>query len=82
MTITVFSQPNCQPCIATKRWLSKREIDFTERDISQDEDARTDAIDMGFTSTPIITVRNANGGLEDCWSGLNPSKLKEWAATV
>lgn len=33
-TITVYTQPSCQPCKATKRWLDKRGITFTEVDVT------------------------------------------------
>lgn len=78
MTITVFSKPNCRQCTATKDWLKKRGQDFVEHDISQDAEARDVALSMGFTSAPVVTIRNYDGGLEDSWGGLNPGKLHQW----
>lgn len=37
--ITVYTQPNCQPCKAVKRWLDRRGITYKAVDVSQSPDA-------------------------------------------
>ena len=39
-----------------KVYLSRKDIPFTERNVSLDEDARKDLLDMGYRSTPVTVI--------------------------
>jgi glutaredoxin len=39
-----------------KAWLSEKGIAFTERDVSQDEDALAELENLGFMATPVIVI--------------------------
>ena len=39
-----------------KVYLSRKGIPFTERNVSLDEEARKDLLDMGYRSTPVTTI--------------------------
>lgn len=68
-TIRVYTQPNCQQCVATKRWLESRGIEFEVEDIT--DNVREAAKSLGIQQAPIVVV----GG--ETWGGFNPSKLAE-----
>ena len=55
-TITVYTQIHCQPCKATKRWLDKRDIPYTEVDISTSPDDAKAILALGFKEAPVIIV--------------------------
>ena len=40
----------------TKAWLSKRGVDFTEKNISHDVEAKDNLLSMGYRVTPVTTI--------------------------
>ena len=40
----------------TKAWLSQRGVPFVEANISVDASARQNLLDMGYKTTPVITI--------------------------
>ena len=78
--VTVYTQPGCAPCAASKRKLTKLGIPFTEKDVSVDFEAREEIISLGFQQTPVVKV-----GESDSWAGYRPDRIegiKELATTV
>ena len=41
-----------------KVYLSRKGLPFTERNVSLDEDARTDLLSMGYRSTPVTVIND------------------------
>lgn len=75
MSVTVYSKPNCQPCVATKRQLDKFGIDYTEIDVSTSPSALRFAASLGHQQTPVVYVDSDNH-----WSGFRPDRIKALAA--
>ena len=74
MTITVYTQPDCRGCAATKRWLVKRGQPFVELSARLHiEWLRA----HGYTSAPVVTVTDAQGKVVDSWAGYQPARLKQ-----
>lgn len=71
--IVVYSKPGCGQCIFTKMFLTKHNIDFTEKDVSADEEALVQIQQHDYNSLPVVSVNN----FEVSWSGLNEKKLTE-----
>lgn len=71
--VTVYSQPNCQPCRATKRWLDRRGIHYKEVDITQSLPDLEAAKSLGLTQSPVVVVGTWS---DDVWSGFDPDKLE------
>lgn len=71
--VTLYSQPNCQPCRAVKRTLDKRGITFTEVDASQDLDAYKYIKALGYQGTPVTVV--SDGDTVTHFHGFDPIKL-------
>jgi len=71
---TVYTQPACQPCIATKRALTKRGVEFREVDLTTDPDALETVRALGHTQAPVVVSGDAH------WSGFRPDRIAALAA--
>lgn len=67
--VTVYTQPGCAPCAASKRKLTKLGIPFTEKDVSVDFEAREEIISLGFQQTPVVKAG------DEIWAGYHPDKI-------
>ncbi len=54
--VTVFTSPTCTFCKQAKEYLKENNIEFDERDISKDMDARKELLSKGYAGVPIIRV--------------------------
>ncbi len=56
--ITVYTRPWCGGSMRVKRWLERREIPYTEIDISRDKDAarHVEELNGGYQSVPTILL--------------------------
>lgn len=68
--ITVYIQPGCPPCVATKRMLQKLGIAFTKVDVSANSDAMALIVGMGFNTTPVVISDDI------AWSGFRPDRIQ------
>lgn len=72
MKVTVYTKPDCQQCVATKRWLWSRAIAFEVEDLT--DPGNLEAVKaLGHASAPVVVVG------EESWSGFRPDKLEELA---
>ena len=69
MNIVVYTKPACVQCDATKRLLTKLDLDFDTVDITEDSAAFDMLIAKGFQAAPVV-----NAG-DDWWAGFNPEKI-------
>jgi glutaredoxin-like protein NrdH len=69
MNIVVYTKPSCVQCDATKRLLTRLELDFDTVDITQDVTAFEMLIAKGFQAAPVV-----NAG-DEWWAGFNPEKI-------
>lgn len=67
--IKVYTKPACVQCDATIKQLEKKGIDYTTIDISVDEVARQEVLEMGYTSAPVVITGT------DTWSGFRPDRI-------
>lgn len=57
MAVTVYSTPTCSYCVAAKRYLKERSIQFRDIDVSQDANAAAEMVRMtGQQGVPVIDV--------------------------
>ena len=63
MSITVYTKPSCVQCNATKRALKKNGLEFSEVDLTEDEEALATVKALGYRQAPVVF---ANG---DHWAG-------------
>ena len=77
--ITVYTNPSCIACDATKKYLSERHTKFETVDLSTDVLALAAVKDLGYMQAPVVFVRYP-GGSESHWSGFRPDKLAGFVA--
>ena len=77
MTITVYSKPHCQQCMATKRKLDAFGVLYETIDIAGDQGAEQLVKRLGHQQAPVVVVRDANGAVIDHWSGFRPDRIKK-----
>jgi len=59
--ITVYTLPDCQPCAATKRLLTRRGAAFDVVDVSTDALARELLASWGYSAAPVVHVAAVKG---------------------
>lgn len=67
--ITVYTKPSCQQCIATKKELERKGLEYVSLDVTEDEEAMNKVVQLGFRSMPVVVTENDN------WSGFRVDKL-------
>jgi glutaredoxin-like protein NrdH len=73
MTITIYTNPNCVQCDQTKRYFNQKEIPYETVDLSQDQEALTMVLELGFKSAPVVITDT------DKWSGFRLERLHQTA---
>lgn len=74
--IIIYTISDCEHCKKAKEFLRQHKIEFTEKDISQDEKAAEEmARKSGQLETPMVVARLS--GKDNIASGLDEEKLKE-----
>lgn len=69
--VQVYSSDTCPYCVAVKNFLKENNVEFEERNISQDDSARNELISKGYRGVPVIVI-----GDEEV-VGFDQPKLKE-----
>lgn len=55
--ITIYTTPTCSWCTAVKRFLEEHEIEYTEYDVSEDENALERLIRLSSqTGVPVLDI--------------------------
>lgn len=75
--ITVYSQPGCQPCNATKRALDRAGLDFREVDVTASPESLSYVKSLGYAATPVVVVER--GDSVEYWSGYRPDLIRAQA---
>ena len=78
MTITVYTQPACQPCKATKRWLDKRGIIYRTVDLTESPDDMAAVKALGYAAAPVIVVSGRDPLMDLHWQGFIPDLLSKY----
>jgi len=58
MNVTVFTMHGCSACNHAKEFLARNGVEFTERNVSEDSEAREELLAMGYRAAPVIKVDN------------------------
>lgn len=74
MTITVYSKPSCVQCTATYRALDRAGLDYDVVDLSLDEQALAQVMDLGYQQAPVVFADDEH------WAGFRPDLIKAAAA--
>jgi glutaredoxin len=74
VSVTLYTQPGCGPCVAVKSALKRYGIDHTIINVREDEAAMSRLIELGYQGTPV--TETADG---EHWYGLNMDRIKNLA---
>jgi glutaredoxin-like protein NrdH len=69
--VTVYTKPSCGACTATKVWLRRHGLEFTEFDVEADHAARAAVTVYGYSSLPVVVGDDGRH-----WSGFQERRLK------
>lgn len=75
---TIYTKPGCGPCVGLKAYLKARHVPVKVKDVSVDEVAAAELVDLGYRTAP-VTVDNTTG---EHWPGLNPERLEAHIAAA
>ena len=69
--VVVYSSYGCAACNQVKEFLAKSGVEFTERNIVEDEAALDELSELGVLSTPVTVI---DGGIV---TGYNRKKIEQ-----
>lgn len=74
-SITVFTKNNCIQCKMTKRFLEEHNIDFVEKNTSENPEFVTYLKELDFQVVPVVEVEGA-----ESFTGFRPDCLNKLVA--
>lgn len=80
MTFDMYTQPGCQPCLATERKAVKHGIELNVTNIREDAGAVEFIKELGYNGTPVVVIRDEEGEIVDHWTGFSPDRIAKYAA--
>lgn len=77
--IMIASQPSCQQCRSSKRYLTKNATPYLETKYKDDDTAQAIAAANNYTAAPVCyVVDKRTGDTLAHWAGFNMFKLRTW----
>lgn len=71
MTVTIYSKPACVQCTATARAFERRGIHYHLVDVSQDEQALSYVMQLGYRQVPVVVAGDRH------WAGFRPDMINQ-----
>lgn len=76
----IASQPSCQQCRSSKRYLTRCSTPYLETKYKDDDVAQALAAVNNYTAAPVCyVVDKRTGSILAHWAGFNMFKLRQWA---
>lgn len=73
--VTVYTQPHCMPCTATKKQLDRRGIPYTEIDLTTNPSALEHVRSLGHQAAPVVIAGDQH------WSQYRPDRINALTTT-
>jgi glutaredoxin 3 len=54
--VTVYTSSTCPHCTTAKDYLKEKNVEFTEKNVQTDAEARKELIKMGHMGVPVIVI--------------------------
>ncbi len=54
--VIVYTSSTCPYCTMAKDYLNQKDIEFTEKNVQTDNEARKELMDMGHTGVPVLVI--------------------------
>ena len=75
----IASQPSCQQCRSSRRYLTKNATPYLETKYKDDDVAQAIAAANNYTAAPVCyVVDKRSGDTLASWAGFNMYKLRQW----
>ena len=71
MPVTIYTSFGWGPCMVTKSWLKKNNIEYIEKNVN-DDSIKDEMFALGYRSTPVVVSEKGTV------IGYNPTKLAEF----
>lgn len=77
--IMIASQPSCQQCRSSKRYLTKNATPYLETKYKDDADAQAIAAANDYAAAPVCyVIDKRTGDTIAHWAGFNMYRLRQW----
>lgn len=77
--IMIASQPSCQQCRSSKRYLTRNNTPYLETKYKNDSIAQAIAAANNYTAAPVCyVVDKRSGDVIAHWAGFNMFRLRQW----
>ncbi len=70
--VAIYTTPSCQYCKKTKTFFDEHDIDYTEHDVSEDQDKRQEMVEKSGQMGVPVTIING-----EIITGFNEDRLRE-----
>lgn len=54
--VKIYSSNTCPHCVTAKNYLNEKGIEFEERNVQTDPEARKELMDMGHMGVPVLLI--------------------------
>lgn len=54
--VVVFTSNTCPYCVSAKDYLNEKGIEYTEKNVQTDKDARKELMSMGHMGVPVLII--------------------------
>ncbi len=54
--VTIFTTPTCTYCKKAKAYMNENNIEYVEKDVTKDAEARMELMQKGYRGVPIIRI--------------------------
>ena len=54
--VTVYTSNTCPYCVSAKDYLNEKGIEFTEKNVQTDKEARKELMAMGHMGVPVLVI--------------------------
>lgn len=54
--VTIYTSNTCPYCISAKKYLEEKGIEYTEKNVQTDREARKELMDMGHMGVPVLII--------------------------
>jgi len=78
--ITVYTQLQCQPCTAVKRWLDRRGIAYTAVSVSESPEGLAYVKSLGYLRAPVTVISERGTEPDLHWPDFNPNNMTKYIA--
>ncbi len=54
--VRLYTSSTCPYCISTKEYLNDKGVEYTEKNVQTDKEARKELMDMGHMGVPVLVI--------------------------